>query len=552
MNRKDQKTIFRVTIAALLIAGLGMLAGCGGGGGGGGAAPPTAPGAFSMTAPANNALSIVPTPTLSWNGASGATTYTVEVNTSPTFSMVNTFESTTIPAGTTSIVASSLSPSTVYYWRVIALNSVGTTTASGAPFSFTTKKSGDVAWSQMNDPSFIDDQSYGMAISGANMYVVGYDSNTTEGDDQWHIEKRTLHDGSLVASFGTTTPGVVVNNPSGTTINSFDDAYAVAVDSTALYVVGFDSAAGDYNWGWRIEKRDLVTGASITAFGSNGAISENVSGFDDAAYAVAVDSSPTGTMYIVGYESTVLQGTEWRIEARDKATGTLVSSVTSSISADADVAYAIAIDTSEGYMYVVGTESSAGNSAWRIEKRSLSAPLSLETFTFGSPSTPGYIYSNPNTTGQDAPLSIALDSTYMYVAGYDTTSGVRRWRIEKRLLSDGSLETTSFGIGGYVNSITTTSAVANAIAIDSNYMYIAGYDNTLSGFLEWRIEKRDLITGDLVSIFGSGGVVVNDFGSPALDHDIWTIAVDASYVYVAGYESVDASNSRWRIEKIVK
>jgi len=47
-------------------------------------------------------------------------------------------------------------------------------------------------------------------------------------------------------------------------------------------------------------------------------------------------------------------------------------------------------------------------------------------------------------------------------------------------------------------------------------------------------------------------VVVNDFGSPALDHDIWTIAVDASHVYVAGYESVDINNSRWRIMKLLK
>ena len=30
------------------------------------------------------------------------------------------------------------------------------------------------------------------------------------------------------------------------------------------------------------------------------------------------------------------------------------------------------------------------------------------------------------------------------------------------------------------------------------------------------------------------------------------IAVDASYVYVAGYESVDIDNSRWRIMKLLK
>ena len=142
----------------------------------------------------------------------------------------------------------------------------------------------------------------------------------------------------------------------------------------------------------------------------------------------------------------------------------------------------------------------------------------------------------------------------MYIAGYDTTTagGLRRWRIEKRSRIDGSLETVSFGSGGHVNSNTATSAAANAIAIDSNYIYVAGYDNTGGGFLEWRIEKRDLTTGALVTSFGSGGVIVKNFGLPALDHDIWTIAVDASYVYVAGYESLTVDDTRWRIEKLVK
>jgi hypothetical protein len=105
------------------------------------------------------------------------------------------------------------------------------------------------------------------------------------------------------------------------------------------------------------------------------------------------------------------------------------------------------------------------------------------------------------------------------------------------------LETTSFGTGGFVNSSTATSAGAITIAIDSNYMYISGYDNTASGQPEWRIEKRDLVTGALVASFGSNGVVVNDFGSPTLRDSIRAIEVDSSYVYVAGYESIDATKT---------
>ena len=557
MERNSQGSFLRVVMAAFLVASLGMLSSCGGGGGGGGAVGTAAPSAFKLNSPGDDST-VSLTPTLCWNSSSGAATYTIQVTTDSSFATITTFQSTTVPSGTTSILISggTLTHDKTYYWRVLAVNSGGSTVASSAPYLFTTNKgtanSGDVVWSITNDPSSIDDQSFGMVISGTDMYVIGYDSNTTMGDDQWHMEKRTLDDGSLVAAFGTTNPGVVVSNPFNATLFSLDDANAVAADTTALYVVGFDSVAGDDDWGWRIEKRDLVTGASITAFGAAGAVSENINTgvlLDDAAVAVAVDSSPTGTMYIVGYVSPALMGTEWRIEARNKVTGSLVSSVTSSFSAGDDSANAIAIDPTEGYMYVVGSDSSLGDTQWRIEKRTLSAPMSLETASFGG--SLGYVVSNPSTTYVDKPFAIALDTLYLYVAGFDNAGTLPRWRIEKRDRSDGTL-VISFGTGGSVNSNTTTGAVANAIAVDSNYIYVAGYDNTASGALEWRIEKRDITTGALVTTFGSNGVVVNNFGLPALDHDIWTIAVDTNHVYVAGYESVDATNSRWRIMKLLK
>ena len=417
--------------------------------------------------------------------------------------------------------------------------------------------SGSVVWSLASaTTSTLDDEPYGLFINGSSLYIVGYDSNTPLRDDQWRIENRNTSDGSLVASFGTTTFGVVENNPSAASILSFDYAYAVAADSTAMYVAGFDSMVSDNDWEWRIEKRDLATGATIPSFGTNGVISENLSIYDDAAFAVAVDSSQ---VYVVGYQETLSQGPEWRIEARNKSTGALVSSVTSSISADAEYAYAIAIDPDEGYMYVAGNDGSFPDWKWRIEKRTLSAPLSLETATFGGPGK-GYVLSNPGT-GTDEPLAIALDKNagFLYIAGYEQDTAAApnryRWRIEKRHTSDGSLETSKFGgTTGFVVSSTTTNAVANAIAIDSTYMYVAGYDNTSGGSLEWRIEKRDLITGALVPAFGAGGVYVNSFGSPAAgsDDDIFAISLDDTYLYVAGYETVSGFDSHWRIMKLYK
>ncbi|HUC20989.1 MAG TPA: hypothetical protein VMR98_05885, partial [Candidatus Polarisedimenticolaceae bacterium] len=85
-------------------------------------------------------------------------------------------------------------------------------------------------------------------IVGSSIYIVG----ETDAQD-WRIEKRDLTTGALVTAFDT--DGIVdgaaaTNLPNG-----------VATDGTYLYVIGSDASAN-----WRIEKRDLTTGALVTAF----------------------------------------------------------------------------------------------------------------------------------------------------------------------------------------------------------------------------------------------------------------------------------------------
>ena len=60
----------------------------------------------------------------------------------------------------------------------------------------------------------------------------------------------------------------------------------------------------------------------------------------------------------------------------------------------------------------------------------------------------------------------------MYVAGYDSAFDCR---IEKRLLSTGALD-NGFGTSGVVTGA-SASLYAYAIAKDSTYMYVAGYDS---------------------------------------------------------------------------
>ena len=90
------------------------------------------------------------------------------------------------------------------------------------------------------------------------------------------------------------------------------------------------------------------------------------------------------------------------------------------------------------------------------------------------------VTSNPST-GDDAAYSIARDSTYMYVVGEDSSTGNYQWRIEKRNLSDGQL-VTGFGTNGVVTSNPSTgNDLAYSITIDSTYMYVVGADGGVNG-----------------------------------------------------------------------
>jgi hypothetical protein len=126
---------------------------------------------------------------------------------------------------------------------------------------------------------------------------VGYDSSP--GNTQWRIEKRSLTDGSLIWQ--------QTENPS----SSYDEAYAVALDGTGMYVVGTDSLPG--NTQWRVEKRSLTDGTPIWQQ------TNNPSSGDDGAYCIAVDSNG---LYIVGYEF-VRTDWGWRIEKRSLVPSTL-------------------------------------------------------------------------------------------------------------------------------------------------------------------------------------------------------------------------------------
>ena len=103
------------------------------------AAAPAPPPAPTLASPANAATGVAVPATLSWNAATGATSYRVQVSTGSTFA---TLFLDRMGVTTTSTSVSGLAASTVYYWRVSATNAGGSSAFSAAR-SFTTAASGD-------------------------------------------------------------------------------------------------------------------------------------------------------------------------------------------------------------------------------------------------------------------------------------------------------------------------------------------------------------------------------------------------------------------------
>ncbi|MDI6788126.1 MAG: Ig-like domain-containing protein [Planctomycetota bacterium] len=497
--------------------------------------PVNPPAQVASPVPSNGATNVSILQQLRWGTAANASSYDVYFGTlNPPAFVVNIPDTSYNPV--------TLNNNTTYYWQINSRNNAGATT--GNVWSFRTEpplpsSGGLVSVFGTNgvvttNPSGSDDVAWHIAVDSQYMYVAGYDNSS--GSGQWRIEKRLITTGVLLPDFGT--GGIVASNPTA----NWDGVFGIAIDSQFMYLVGNDFIPGDFEW--RIEKRNLSNGALVVGFGTTGVVTTNPTpGGEDAATHLAIDLQ---YMYVVGYDQAA--GSErWRIEKRDLFSGALVSGFgtngvsTSNPSIGNDIAWQIAIDSQ--YMYVVGCDQLPGNRQWRIEKRNLSNGALVAGF-----GTNGIVTSDPSAADDEA-LAIAIDTQYMYVCGYDASSGNRQLRIEKRNLSDGAL-VAAFGSGAGVvtNNPSAGNDIAWNIAIEPPYMYVVGYDE-LPGNRQLRIEKRNLSDGSLDPTFGASGVITNN---PSILRDgARAIATDPQYIYVVGFDET-AGNTQWRIEKRVK
>lgn len=142
-------------------------------------------------------------------------------------------------------------------------------------------------------------------------------------------------------------------------------------------------------------------------------------------------------------------------------------------------------------------------------------------------------------------VEVKVDSTGAYIGGSDGSNG----RIEKRDLTTGNLIST-FGPGGADGDGVITNSYYiyySCLAIDSTGIY------TAIGTGNMRIEKRDLVSGNLISTFGAGGAD----GDGVVTTGFWDcggglgggIVVDSTSMYIAGSQLTGPGNLDWRIEK---
>lgn len=345
------------------------------------------------------------------------------------------------------------------------------------------------------------------------------------------------------SSFGPAGTGQVLGSQPAPYGNNFGlITYSITGDDQYLYGVGYALNLGTPSNGWYIEKRQLNDGSLVNAFGTNGYITEQM-GTYGWARGVAVDAT---YMYIVGEN----QNEQQRIEKRNKTTGALCDGVGACAAGAFDgdgiidlpaagEARDVKIDGT--YMYVVS--GTFGGSALRIDKRRLDTGAIVYTIT-----------QDYGTGAYDGAAGIAIDNTYMYVAGADRTDTDGRWVVDKRYLDNGAY-VTAFGSGsGYVTSNPTSGDdEATDIAYDGTYLYVSGYDDGGNGG-RLRIEKRDPRTGELITTFGGqngdpAGVITVDVTTNA--DMIHAISVDHGSLFIAAEQCLvaDCSNRGWYLEK---
>ncbi|MFH0804907.1 MAG: hypothetical protein V1916_01790, partial [Patescibacteria group bacterium] len=313
-----------------------------------------------------------------------------------------------------------------------------------------------------------------------------------------------------------------------------------AIDSTGgyLYMVGLETGTG----AWRIEKRRLDTGALVTAFDTDGVITG--ASATNAATDVVIDTA-AGYMYVVG---TLDGARQWRIEKRRLDTGALVTAFDTDgyIQPSRYSYYGVNVTMDSNYLYVAGGNINTGR--WNIQKYDKTTGALYAANTAGGWQG-GEIDEvvSPVDVGSTFVKTVISDGTYLYIVGGAHPDDSTDWRIEKRRLDNGTVD-TSFNGTGIINGPHDTVGLPNSLVaydaiLDGQYLYVGGVDDLPGEHL--LVGKYDRTTGAPCTAaacgtqFGTNGFVLNE---SALAWKARALAVDAQNLYIGGL-------NRWHLEK---
>lgn len=384
---------------------------------------------------------------------------------------------------------------------------------------------------QTSNPSVSSDTLHASAMSADAVFLAGIEIVSGVPDTRWHIEKRSSSDGSLVAAFGTA--GAVKSDPSG----FVDNPNAVVVDPAggALFVAGSHAlSASDAQW--RIEKRDLTTGALVAAFGTAGVVSVDMTTGHEEARALAIDA--TG-LYVAGTDrSAGATNAAWRIMKFNLTTGAAIGAfgtVTSNPSAGDDVPNTLVL--SGGFLLAGGTDAVPGNDRVRIEKRD-SATGAVDA-GFGTAGVVTF-----DTASNDVLHTLETDGTGIYAY---SASNFLSPRIQKFAFLDGGV-VGAFGTAGTLNLTfgfpQSIVPITLGFILSGTTLYAGG--RSVANSIQ--VEARDTTTGALITGFGTGGVVTSD--PTGSTESALQLELDAGAIYILG--DVLAADRSWLIEKRVR
>jgi hypothetical protein len=190
-----------------------------------------------------------------------------------------------------------------------------------------------------------------------------------------------------------------------------------------------------------------------------------------------------------------------------------------------------------GWLFIGGLEVALGLERWRIEKRSAVTGQLDPTWPYG-----GSI-SWDISPGPDRLWSLRAVGPHLFLAGETQGAqvGEQEWLILKITWSDG-LPVAEFGTNGQLQENVGPSGNAPfAMADDGTALYVAGHAGGA-----WRVEKRDLVTGEFVPEFNGGTVTLDP--SPALDI-ARAIAVADGSLFVGGEQQAPDGYRGWRVQK---